>query len=266
MSTKPSFLPGKAGIATGVPQLRIDWHTPLNERLVLPNGVYVPVGERPDHGTLQSIGRAFGSMQFAERKIPTDQTTDGVLLGEMMDYGISPVTPKDINSEHVNNCHMLVAMGIAKSGATPLEENAVLAHINPAAHMLKSRNFHQRLRERVEALRDATHSFTRDVLFAGGCIDTSSEQRADWSTQLCIHSIQTLESICANLDVEPTVTRPGIQDLDTHMALATQRRTLIVRPSLAPQTEFPEQFVPSLFLASEAKKYIERMRNAMQWQ
>ena len=262
---KPTFIPGKANIVAGVPQLHIEWRNPVRERLVLPNGVYVPIGERPDHESLQRIGQLFGGHEFAERVIPADQSTEGVLLGSMMDYGISPVTAKDVNSEHVNNCHILAAVGVATQGATPLQEHALFAHINPAAHKLQTRNFHTLLRERVRQLCSSTHRFTRDVLFAGGCIDVSSEQRADWSTELCIQSIETMAKLCEELDVEPTVTRPGIQDVDTHMSLATQQRKLLVRPSFAPKLELPDQVAPHLFLASQARMYIQRIRSIMQW-
>lgn len=256
----------KNNLMAGISPIGVDWQDAVDAALVLPDGVYVPVGERPSSEMLEAMAQLTVQRSISERRIPADQSTEGVLLGEMMDYGISPITGKPVNSEHVNNCHILTGVGVARSGTTPIEQVGLYAHINPAAHVLQSRNFHKRLQERIRQLREATHQFTVDLLIAGGSIDVSSEARADWSTALCVNSIQKITELCAReFDVEPTVMRPRVEDLATHMSLVTQSRQLIVRPSIQPRVELPEEFAPSLFLASQAKHYIERIRGALEW-
>jgi len=207
----------------GIQPLSLVRLKPQNTKLMLPNGVFVPVGHRPDDAMLQRMGEMFGNSEIGKRVIPADQTTEGVYLGAMMDYGISPVTALDVNSEHVNNCHILAAAGVATEGNNATEQCGLFVHINPAAHLLNSHGFPGVLAERIEEFRQSTHHFTRDVLIAGGAIDVQNRQRAEWTKNLCVQSITKIAEACRPLDVEPTVTLPALESLDTSISLGTQK-------------------------------------------
>lgn len=256
---------GEKTLMAGIQPLSIVRLEPVNKKLILPNGVFVPVGNRPDDATLQLIGHMTGGSQIPKRVIPPDQTTEGVHLGAMMDYGISPVTRLDVNSEHINNCHVLAAVGVATDGENPTEQRGLYAHINPAAHLLNSNRFPEVLAERIEQFRQSTHLYTRDVLIAGGAIDIQNRKRAAWTKDLCIRSINIIAEACKPLDVEPTVTLPTLESLDTSISLGTQKRELYIRPSGPARMAIPEHAFPSVFFASQAKDIIEKLYACLEW-
>lgn len=255
--------PTKNGLAAGVRPIAIEHHAYTTEPFIIPNGTYVCVGERT--ASMVGLAKAVLQERLIERRIPSDQSIAGVLLGAMMDWGIGPVTHTPLNTEPVNNCHVLTAVGVATTGNSILEERGLFAHINPTARVLKTNNFEARLRERIAQFCEETHRFTRDILIAGGSIAIESKQRADTSTGFCIDSVEMMADLCKNMDVEPTVTLPVLQSLERSMALDTQSRTLHIRPAVQYQFAQIEEHFPRTFPASQAREIITRLRAALSW-
>ena len=254
-------------IAPGLGELKIRHLDPLDERLVLPNGVFVPCGKRPTGANLQSFNSLINAaldMTVDERAIPANQSTEGVILGDFMDYGISPVTKGPISSEHVNNCIVVNAVGVAKNGSTPEEQRGLYVHVNPAVLLLHNQ-FRDRYVARMREMQDATHQFTTDVAFLGGALHLESSEQALKTAQRWLNLVEELARLSEPLGVEPTVMRPFLRSLDTSVCLDTQNRTVIIRPSGEEGLQVPPEIFPPFVLASQARANIERLLSILHW-
>ncbi len=255
-------------MAPGLQELRIDVRKPVNEPMILANGVYVACGNRPTGAALEAFNAMSGTllnMTVPERVIPADQSTEGVLLGDFLDYGIGPVTAMPANSDHVNNCIAVNAVGVAKNGKHLEEQRGLYVHVNPAALVLRN-EFRARYAQRINEMREGTHQFTRDIAFLGGALGVESPERARATAQRWLNLVEELTKLSESLDVEPTLMRPTLKGLDTSVCMDTQNRTTIVRPSADEGIDIPSEIFPQFILASQARKSIQKLLSSLQWQ
>ncbi len=243
------------------PDLSVCFLGHSREPFVLPNGVYVRMGEElPEFFRNIAAFTAGGSPEdYLAPTIPPDQSTEDVILGKYGHYGISPVTPKDVNSEAFNNCFCLTACGTNVENEN--EELALLAHVVPGPGVLNSkRELQEHLALRVAELRSKTRQGTRSVLIAGGILDCSSQEALHESSRDCVETTAFLAEACQPLNVEPRSFQPAMGDHHRYLSLATQHRQLLMRSKGHPVLSQGHLLdLPAHFPSEHAAKNIEQV-------
>ena len=227
-------------LSTGLrtPNCTIELQPEQNDPLVLNNGVYVQQGEVPEGLFIPLLRDVFELPdEVFSNELPPGQTDDGVTLGPLQSFGISPVTEKPINSVPYNNCIGFSAVGERRNDHRQL---AVQGHfvegVTRFSITLDDKRFLKDLCiESIEralwTLRQSTKERSVDVVIFGGRFQLSDREKFEESVQAYINTVLDINSIVEDvLNQSASILAPSIGDLGRWCSTDTQNRRLIIRP------------------------------------
>jgi hypothetical protein len=218
---------------------------PVDEDLVLPNGVFVEQGKNMPIEIFQSVAKKLGhSPEDIEKgynkPVPPDQSTKDVLLGELNSYGISPVTDRPLNSHAFSDCLCMINTGRKMIDAA-LPQLGILTHFVPEMPSFLKVSFQKDINRRIGELQNLTQEGTRCTFIGGGYLDVSSQT----SLNEYIQSVEDLVKTASPLNGEIFYSQPSIEDRHRFFSLDTQQNKVLARSRTQPTVALhPAEFPP----------------------